>query len=128
MKLKPSPVVIPGSDVVYDPDTIEERRRDSPHRETVVAGETYCGICGRVADADPFDPDVLNYHGDTFEAEMIAGAIFAEVDGERSKLGETMFLPRANDAQIRSVLLHQFWEPRLDAVGASAIYVVNREK
>lgn len=128
MKSSTTSIKVPGEDVLFDPEAIEERRRDSPHREINVGGEPYCGVCGKLADADTKSRKVFRYHGDLFQDQAIEAKLFYNVDGKQEELGALLFMPWATDQQMRSLLLDKFWEPCLDAVGASAVFVINRER
>lgn len=49
------------------------KRVGSQHVEDVVGGRAKCGICGYIDDADPEDPVVKEWHGDSFaEVEIKA--------------------------------------------------------
>ena len=45
------------------------KRVGSPHMEDVIGGRARCGICGWVDAADPKDPTVRAWHGDSFTEE-----------------------------------------------------------
>lgn len=42
------------------------KRIGSPHAEDVVEGRARCGVCGWIDEADPADPLVREWHGDSF--------------------------------------------------------------
>ena len=42
------------------------KRVGSVHAEDVIGGRAKCGICGWIDDADPKDPTVRAWHGDSF--------------------------------------------------------------
>jgi hypothetical protein len=57
------------ADVRIEPDDNAacEHRSDSVHEETPRNGTSYCHECGDVGAADPMDPIVRYYHGDSFD-------------------------------------------------------------
>jgi hypothetical protein len=58
-----------AADMLIEPDDNAacEHRTDSDHEETPRNGTSYCVICGDVGCADPTDPEVRHYHGDSFD-------------------------------------------------------------
>lgn len=51
-----------------------EKRVGSPHEEDVIGGRSRCRICGWIEDANPDDPVIREWHGDTFGDERLAPA------------------------------------------------------
>jgi hypothetical protein len=56
------PRLPPGA--ALTPDVL---RIGTPHEEDVIGGRGYCRMCGWIDEADPEDPTVRRYHGDSFE-------------------------------------------------------------
>jgi hypothetical protein len=52
----------------YDADTdLAVKRVGSAHHEDVIGGRARCGVCGWIDEADPNNPVVRQWHGDSFE-------------------------------------------------------------
>jgi hypothetical protein len=49
------------------------KRVGSAHVEHVVGGRARCGLCGWIDEADPNNPTVREWHGDSFEHGDAAG-------------------------------------------------------
>jgi hypothetical protein len=62
------PRLPPGAELT--PDVL---RLGTPHEERVIDGRSYCRTCGWVLEADPEDPTVRRYHGDSFDYDEPAG-------------------------------------------------------
>jgi hypothetical protein len=62
-------IVLPADAVPNEEDTIDytSKRVGTAHKEDIVGGRARCRICGWIDEADPSDPVVREWHGDSFE-------------------------------------------------------------
>lgn len=44
-----------------------EKRVDSAHEEEVIGDRSRCQVCGWIDEANPEDPAILEWHGDSFD-------------------------------------------------------------
>lgn len=63
---KGCPAHDPGEPTLLD---YAAKRVGSTHVEDVIGGRAKCGICGYIDDADPKDPIIKEWHGDSFELD-----------------------------------------------------------
>jgi hypothetical protein len=47
--------------------TADVLRVSTPHEEDLIGGRGRCRVCGWIDEADPEDPTVRRYHGDSFD-------------------------------------------------------------